>query len=330
MSDIIEIGTLAPIVLFVYCRPWHTRQTVEALRKNELASQSELFVFSDGPKDNKVGEKVNEVRNYIRTIDGFKKITIIERDVNWGLANNIIDGVTKIVNEYGKIIVLEDDLVTSPYFLKFLNEGLEIYKNDYKVCQIVGYSYFEKYKEIYQLDDILFIKGADCLGWATWDRAWKYFNPNSKDLLMQLEKRNLINEFNWDGAYDYYSMLKSEAQGKINSWAIRWLASASLNDLYTLYPTKSLVLHIGNDEGGTNYLRSNKKDPLIVPLSKNPVRLKKIEVAQLENAKKAYIDFLSQYKISFVKKCIVRLLKLLNISPYRVKLAIKRITGLKI
>ncbi len=111
----------APIVLFTYNRPWHTRQTVEALKKNEFSQESELFIFSDGWKSDEDKPKVLEVRKYLKSIDGFKKINIIERDRNWGLANNIIDGVTKIVNEYGKVIVLEDDLITSPYFLKFMN-----------------------------------------------------------------------------------------------------------------------------------------------------------------------------------------------------------------
>ncbi len=91
--------TPAPIVLFVYNRPWHTRQTVEALKRDEMANESDLFIFSDGPKDGKAKEKVQEVRNYIKTITGFKKVEIIEREKNWGLANNIIDGVTKIVNK---------------------------------------------------------------------------------------------------------------------------------------------------------------------------------------------------------------------------------------
>ena len=115
---------LAPIVLFVYNRPDHTRQTVEALQKNELAVDSELFIYSDAAKNENAEQKVNEVREYIKSIDGFKKITIIEREKNWGLANSIIDGVTNIVNEYEKIIVLEDDLVTSPYFLRFMNSSL--------------------------------------------------------------------------------------------------------------------------------------------------------------------------------------------------------------
>ena len=120
----LKLDDLAPIVLFVYNRPDHTRQTVEALQKNELAIDSELFIYSDATKNENAEQKVNEVREYIKNINGFKKVTIVEREKNWGLANSIIDGVTKIVNEYGKIIVLEDDLVTSPYFLKFMNWAL--------------------------------------------------------------------------------------------------------------------------------------------------------------------------------------------------------------
>jgi len=120
----------APIVLLSYNRLWHTRQTIETLMKNELAQESEMFVFSDGPKTEKDESKVKEVREYLKTIKGFKNIEIIERDKNRGLANNIIDGVTKIVNEYGRIIVLEDVIVTSPYFLKYMSEALDRYKDE--------------------------------------------------------------------------------------------------------------------------------------------------------------------------------------------------------
>ena len=121
--------SLSPIVLFVYNRPWHTQQTIEALQKNELASESNLIIYSDEANNKNVQENVDKVRLYIDQIDKFKKVTIIKRETNWGLANNIIDGVTKVVNQYGKIIVLEDDMITSPYFLKYMNEALEIYKD---------------------------------------------------------------------------------------------------------------------------------------------------------------------------------------------------------
>ena len=133
------MNNLAPIVLFVYNRPWHTRQTVEALQQNELANESELFIFSDEAKDEMATKHVNDIRDYIRTIDGFKNIEIIERDKNFGLAKSIISGVTEIINQYGTVIVLEDDLVTSPYFLQYMNDALVFYEKEDRVVSVMGY-----------------------------------------------------------------------------------------------------------------------------------------------------------------------------------------------
>jgi len=163
---------LAPIVLFVYNRPWHMRQTIEALQKNELAEVSELFIFSDGPKSEADKEKVLEVREYIKTIPGFKSVTLIKRERNIGLAQSIITGVTDVINRYGRIIVLEDDMVTSPYFLKFMNEALEFYKDAEKVVCVHGYIYPIEAK----LPETFFLRGADCWGWATWKRGWDLFD----------------------------------------------------------------------------------------------------------------------------------------------------------
>ena len=124
---------ISPIVLFVYNRLWHTRQTIEALQKNELASQSELFIYADGARNENEIDQVFEVRCYIEEVEGFKKVTITERDKNWGLANSIINGVTQIVNKYGRVIVLEDDLVTSPFFLRYMNDALDIYKDNNEI-----------------------------------------------------------------------------------------------------------------------------------------------------------------------------------------------------
>ena len=135
------IDNLAPIALFVFNRLDNTKQTVEALKKNKLADQSELFIYSDGPRGQDTVAEVNNVRQYIKTITGFKRIKIIEHNINLGLATSIITGVTKIVNKYGKIIVLEDDLITSKYFLKFMNEALEIYKDNKKIWHISGWNY---------------------------------------------------------------------------------------------------------------------------------------------------------------------------------------------
>ena len=238
---------LSPITLFVYNRLDHTRQTVEALQKNELAKQSELFIYSDAPKNETAQQKVNEVREYIKSVDGFKKITIIERDKNWGLANSIIDGVTNIVNEYGKIIVLEDDLVTSPYFLKFMNEALEMYKDDLKVASIHGYIY-----PIDDLPEVFFIKGADCWGWATWKNKWDVFESNGQNLLDELKSRKLEKEADFNNSIDFTKMLKDQIQEKNNSWAIRWYMSTFLKNMLTLYPSKSLIQNIGFDKSGSH------------------------------------------------------------------------------
>ena len=229
---------LAPVVIFTYNRPWHTQQTVEALLKNEYASESDLIIFSDAPKNEVAKKGVEETRSYIRNITGFKSLRIIERDRNFGLANNIIDGVTSIVNEFGRIIVLEDDLLTSPYFLKYMNEALFLYEEEESVISVQGYIY--PIRKI--LPETFFIRGADCLGWGTWKRGWDLFNPDGSELLYCLKERNLTKEFDFGGTYPYTRMLERQVNGEIGSWAIRWYASAFLKKKLALYPGKSLVL----------------------------------------------------------------------------------------
>jgi len=238
---------LSPIVLFVYNRPWHTQQTIEALQKNELAKESELFIYSDEAKNEEARQSVDEVRDYVDSVDGFKKVTVIKRDKNWGLADSIIDGVTKIVNEYGKIIVLEDDLVTSPYFLKFMNKALVMYENDLNVASIHGYIY-----PIENLPETFFIKGADCWGWATWKRAWQHFEKDGQKLLDEVDKNHLQKEIDFNDSSPYVKMLKDQIDGKNNSWAVRWYISAFLKDMLTLYPGQSYVQNIGLDNSGTH------------------------------------------------------------------------------
>jgi Glycosyl transferase family 2 len=277
---------ISPIVLFVYNRPWHTRQTVEYLQKNELANQSELFVFSDGPKDGQSVDNVEKVREYVRSIHGFKQVSVIEREKNYGLAANIIDGVSKIVNEYGRIIVLEDDLVTSPYFLSFMNDGLETYKNEDQVASIHGYIY--PLKNSNPLPETFFIKGADCWGWATWKRAWDLFEADGKKLLHELNVHNLANCFDFDGAYPYTKMLENQINGKNNSWAIRWYASAFLKNKLTLYPGRSLVHNIGIDGSGTHCSTTEDFTALI---SHSSIKVEQIPVEENEFARTEIANF---------------------------------------
>ena len=240
--------TLSPIILFVYNRPDHVQRTVASLLANELAVESDLFIYSDAAKSEEAQEAVSKVREYIRTIDGFKSITIVEREKNWGLANSIIDGVTVLTQKYGRVIVLEDDLVVSPYFLQFMNDALETYKDEPRVGHIQACDFTKNPL----LPDTFLIKWTGSWGWATWERAWKHFNPNGKELLTELEKRKLTRTFDFNGKYGFTRMLRRQIEGKNNSWAIRWNATLFLKDMLSLNVGRSLVQNEGFDGSGTN------------------------------------------------------------------------------
>lgn len=238
----------APVLLFVYNRPAHVRRTVEALRANLLAAESDLYVYSDAAKDESSLEAVREVRTYVRHIDGFRSVTVVERPQNWGLARNIIDGVTTHVNRAGRVIVLEDDLITAPYFLTFMNDALEVYKDEPRVGHIQACDFTQDPS----LPDTFLIRWTGSWGWGTWARAWKHFNPDGRALLDELLARKLDRTFDFDGTYGYTRMLRRQIEGKNNSWAIRWNASLFLRGILSLNVGRSLVQNEGFDGSGTN------------------------------------------------------------------------------
>ena len=281
---------LAPVILFVYRRLWHTQQTVAALKKNLLAKASDLYVISDASKDIGAENSVKAVREYIKTIEGFKSLTIIERNRNYGLANSIIDGVTSIVNKFGRIIVLEDDMVTSPYFLTYMNEALEKYADDDRVVSIHGYVYPVKQS----LPEAFFLPGADCWGWATWSLGWACFNSDGQFLLDELKRRRLISAFDYNGAYPFSQMLEGQIKGKNDSWAVRWYASAFLAGKMTLYPGRSLVHNIGNDGSGTHCGESAGFD---TNLSSTQISLNNINSEPSQESQQAFEDFFRQGKM---------------------------------
>lgn len=286
---------LAPIALFVYNRPWHTRQTVDALLKNPLASESDLIVFSDAPRTPAQVEAVNQVREYIREISGFKSISIVERDSNFGLARSIIDGVSSILDRSGRIIVLEDDLITSPHFLKYMNDALQQYQSDDRVISVHGYIY----PVADDLPETFFLRGADCWGWATWKRGWDLFEPDAKKLYDALQAGGEAKTFDFEGSYGYTKMLQQQIARKVNSWAIRWYASAFLANKLTLYPGASLVQNIGNDSSGTH---CGNTDLFTGTLAENPVRVGGIPIVQSERAYKVVSRYFNSLKISFVSR----------------------------
>jgi hypothetical protein len=271
--------TLAPVALFTYNRLWHIRQTVEALQRNELALESDLFVFSDGPRSESDRKQVVEVRKYLKSIGGFRQVTVIERDHNLGLAESIMAGVTEIVNNYGRVIVLEDDMLTSPFFLRYMNDALEFYKDEERVISIHGYLYPLRAS----LPETFFLRGADCWGWATWKRGWDLFEPDGRKLLKELKERNLQKRFDLNGAHPYTRMLKWQARGALDSWAIRWHASAFLADKLTLYPGRSLIANIGLDASGAHCSPTYRFD---VALADKPVKIDVIPIEEHAGAKR--------------------------------------------
>lgn len=240
--------TPAPILLFVYNRPDHVRQGIASLLQNALAAQSPLFIYSDAAKNEESREAVNQVRAYIRTVTGFASVTLIEREENWGLARSIIDGVTTQVKHFERVIVLEDDLIVAPYFLQFMNDALDAYQDEPHVGHIQACDFTKDPT----LPDTFLIKWTGSWGWATWERAWKHFNPDGSALLRQLEERKLTRTFDFNGTYGFTRMLRRQIEGKNNSWAIRWNASLFLNNVLSLNVGRSLVQNNGFDGTGTN------------------------------------------------------------------------------
>lgn len=277
----------SPIVLFAYSRPDHARRTVESLLHNNLASESDLIIFSDAARTPEKQAAVDEVRTYLKTIIGFRTVTIHHRLHNFGLAKSIIEGVTAVLKQYERVIVLEDDMETSPHFLAYMNESLDRFENDDRVASIHGYVY-----PVEQcLPEAFFLPGADCWGWATWRRAWTHFNPNGQYLLDELKRRKLISAFDFNGTYPYSKMLEGQIKGSNDSWAVRWYASAFLAGKLTLYPGRSLVHNIGNDSSGTHCGESDAHDAI---LSATPIDLSHVEVMPSNAGRQAFEDFFRQ------------------------------------
>ena len=240
----------APICLFTYNRTFETQQTVKALQRNKLAAFSELFIFSDGAKNELDSQNVNEVRKYIRSVSGFKTIEIIESPVNKGLANSIIEGITQIIKRYGKVIAMEDDLISSPNFLDFMNQALNLYQFNKKIFSISGYTFDLTTLKGYPKDFYLGFR-ASSWGWGTWDDRWMDIDWSMKEY--NTFKWKLIMQYKFTrGGSDLPYMLWKQMNRKIDSWAIRWCYHQFIKDQLTVFPTKSKIQNIGFGQDATH------------------------------------------------------------------------------
>jgi hypothetical protein len=274
----------APIALFAYRRPRHLQATLSALAENTLAKETAVTIFCDGPRSEADRTDVEAVRTLATHATGFRDLRVIFRDRNLGLARSLISGVTTMLAEYETVIVLEDDLLTSPFFLCYMNEALARYRDDPRVWCVHGYPFPVRA----HLPETFFLRGAECWGWATWRRAWQGFQEDEGILLSALREKDLVRAFNLDGGYDYYGLLKRQAAGKVDSWAIRWRASAFVAGGLCLWPGRSLVQNIGHDKSGEHCIASNRFDSEI---SRLPLHAAAIPIKENIEARNVLKDF---------------------------------------
>jgi hypothetical protein len=278
---------IAPVVVFAYKRPVHLRRAIESLRANPLASETDLVIYCDGAKTAADIAAVEAVRAYAQSVEGFANLTIQARNENFGLAKSIIVGVSEMLKQYSKVIVLEDDLLLSPHFLTYMNEALTLYEREERVASIHGYCY----PTGQALPETFFLRGADCWGWATWSRAWAHFVADGAKLRTELLARKLVYAFDLDGAYPFFRMLEHQTAGRNDSWAIRWHASCFLDDMLTLYPGRSLVHNIGNDGSGTH---SGITSAFAQLVATEPVSVQARPIEPSIEARRAFVDYLSR------------------------------------
>lgn len=297
---------LAPIVLFVYNRPKHTQDMIEALAKNNFAKESDVYIFSDNTKKEKDIENVRKVRTYIDSIkqkNWFANVYIEKAEKNKGLAKSVINGVTRVINKYDKVIVLEDDLIPSKVFLEYMNKALDFYEKKESIWSISGYNIPIQIPKNYKFDIYLGYRGCSW-GWATWKDRWNTVDwkvSDYKEFKNNYKKRKQMNR----GGPDMAQMLDSQMQGLCDSWAIRWCYEQSKQNKYTIYPVKSLVINQGLDGTGTH---SGTTKDFDVEISERIPEL----YNNLPVDKEITTNFYNKYKLG-IKQKIIEILMILKL-----------------
>jgi hypothetical protein len=247
----------APIALFVYNRQAHTAATLAALRNNSLAAESDLFVFADGAKGESDRSAVQAVRALVRATTGFHSVELIEKPANEGLPASIIGGVSRVLAERGRVVVLEDDIVTSPYFLRYMNAALERYRDARRIFTVNGYNLppqLMRFPRGYA-HDVYFTPRPSSWGWATWQDRWLQADWNMEkydEFIRDPVARQTFNE----GGDDLVDTLIAQRQGRVQSWAIRWAFAHFMHRALAVTPVRSYVDNIGLDGSGVHCSRN--------------------------------------------------------------------------
>jgi acetyltransferase-like isoleucine patch superfamily enzyme len=297
--------SLSPIVLFAYNRPTHIQRTLDALSANPEALESKLYIYCDGPKSKMTDGDLKKINQVVDIAKGEKRFKTVEVRVgvkNKGLANSIIGGVTEIVEKYGRVIVLEDDIETSSGFLEYMNNALTLYENNDDVMHVSGYMFPNKHA----LPETFFFNVPLCWGWATWSKSWKYFNHDSVYLWNQLKSKNLFNSIDKFGRDYLSSQLADNISGKLNTWFIKWHVSVLLQNGYTLYPNKSLVENFGFDNTGVhNGVETEfKHDDLA-----SHIKVESIDLVESNKAEQIVKDFYKAVKEKPIEKSLKNIIK---------------------
>lgn len=301
-----EIINTAPVLLFVFARPDHTERTLKALAENCLADQTDLIVYADGARTDMDLPAIVAVRNIVKSARGFRSIRIVERDSNYGLARNIIEGVTEAFINHERVIVLEDDLVTSPLFLKFMNSALEEYQSTDGVWHISGWNYPIQTEG---LGDAFFLRVMNCWGWATWRDRWKHFEKDTEKLISNF-KPGMIRQFDLDGFGEFWSQILLNRKGVINTWAIYWYATIFLRKGLCLNPALSYVGNIGLDGSGTHRCQDN--DRYLTELNRNPDPRFPDVISESELGIKRITEFYRISKPTFLQRVVGKLSAMLK------------------
>jgi ribosomal protein S24E len=239
----------APILLFTYKRYSILNKTINSLIKNYGSENHELYIFSDGPRNNQEIKKIIKVRQLLKKITGFKKKKIYLRKKNLGLAKNITTGISKIIKSSKKVIVIEDDLILNKNFLNYMNECLNKFESEKKIWHVNGWNYDLSVSN--KNKNTFFWRGMSCWGWGTWVDRWIYYKRNSNYLVENWSK-NKIRKFNYDGTYDFWSQVKRNHEKKIKTWAIFWYTTIFENKGLCVSPFNSLTHNIGDDDLSTH------------------------------------------------------------------------------
>lgn len=305
------MSSLAPILLFAFNRTKHTKQTLNYLAANDLASDSDLFVYSDAARNDEEVVAVNEVRHLVRTAQGFRSVTCIERQTNYGLARNIIEGVSEICQRYGRVIVLEDDLVTSPAFLKFMNLALDRYKHERQVWHISGWNYPIDSEG---LGDAFFLRVMNCWGWATWADRWKHFEKDTIKLIAEFDK-DKIRKFDLENSGAFWNQVLLNQKGQINTWAIYWYATIFKNNGVCLNPALSYIDNIGLDGSGTHGCED--REIYATKLNKNENPNFPSTINESEKGIERIIKFYKNIKPSLSDRIIYKISSILRMARLR-------------